>query len=101
MRHFENSCRYLLIVALGMFPLIAGGAGQPSDWINAPRPKFPKEALKKGSEGSVKLQVVLDKDGHVVSSRVLRSSGDLALDAAAQTAVAKWRLNPAAVNLPT
>jgi TonB family protein len=97
MRIFENGYRYLLIVGLTMFPLIAGGARQPSDWISAPKPKFPKEALKKGAEGWVKLQVVLDKAGHVVSSRVLRSSGDPVLDATAQTGVAKWRMNPAAV----
>lgn len=82
------------LVVLGLAPVTAAHA---SDWISAPKPKFPKEALKNGAEGSVKLQLVLDKEGHVVSSRVLRSSGEPALDAAAQAAVTKWRMNPSAI----
>lgn len=80
-----------------MLPLIAGAADKSSDWISAPKPQFPVESLKKGSEGSVKLQLVLAKDGRVVSSHVLRTSGDPVLDTEAQAAVAKWQMKPAAI----
>jgi TonB family protein len=81
-----------LFIAL---PFFADGA--TSDWLSAPLPTFPTSALKKGSEGSVKLQVVLAKDGHVIRTRILRSSGDPALDAAAQRAVSNWRMKPSAI----
>ena len=68
-----------------------------SDWLSAPSPKFPSNALKAGSEGSVKLRAVLAKDGHVISTMVLRSSGDPILDTAAQQAVSRWKMKPSAV----
>ena len=81
-----------LFIAL---PFFADGA--TSDWLSAPLPTFPTSALKKGSEGSVKLHVVLAKDGHVIRTTILRSSGDPALDAAAQRAVSNWRMKPSAI----
>src|SRR5438477_11476111 len=66
--------------------------GAISDWLSAPKPKFPASALKNGSEGSVKLQVVLSKDGRVTETTVLRSSGDPVLDAAAQQGGSKWKM---------
>jgi TonB family protein len=93
---FSRLFRQLLF--FGLIPALVCDAGaKTSDWLSAPKPKFPTEALKKGSEGSVKLQLVVDKEGHVVSSRIARSSGDPALDAAAQAGVAKWRMNPSAI----
>jgi TonB family protein len=76
-------------------PICAASA--TSDWLSAPKPKFPGAALKKGSEGSVKLQVVLAKDGHVTGTTVLRSSGDPLLDTAAQEAVLKWKMKSSAI----
>jgi TonB family protein len=76
-------------------PICAASA--TSDWLSAPKPKFPSAALKKGSEGSVKLQVVLAKDGDVTGTTVLRSSGDPALDAAAQEAVLTWKMKSSAI----
>src|ERR1043166_1254374 len=97
MRIVRPQFRYLLFLGAVIFPVVGGAAPSRSDWLRAPKPEFPVEALKEGSEGSVKLQVVLAKDGHVVSSHVLRSSGDPKLDAAAQAAVAKWQMNPSAI----
>jgi TonB family protein len=96
----DNTLKRLFIVVVALLPLLSIAAPNASDWIRAPKPKFPKDALKKGSEGSVKLQVVLNNEGHVVSSRVLRSSGEPALDAAAQAGVAKWQLNPSMIRPP-
>jgi TonB family protein len=91
--------RCLHLVALLGFALSSDGraATAGSDWLSAPKPKFPAAALKHGSEGSVKLQVVLTQDGHVASTRVLRSSGDSVLDEAAQKSVAKWQMTPTAI----
>src|SRR5437868_6548353 len=97
MRIIRRLFSHLLIFALAVFPVVNSAASKSSDWLSAPKPKFPAEALKGGSEGSVKLQVVVNKDGHVVSSHVLRSSGDPVLDSAAQAAVAKWQMNPSAI----
>jgi TonB family protein len=71
--------------------------GATSDWLSAPKPTFPAGALKAGSEGSVKLQVVFAQDGHVRETTVLQSSGNSALDAAARQAVSKWRLKRSAI----
>ena len=87
----------IVSVAIAAAAAFAATTTNSSDWISAPKPEFPIDALKKFSEGSVKLQVVLAKDGHVVSSRVLKSSGDPTLDAAAQAGVAKWQMKPSAI----
>jgi TonB family protein len=72
-------------------------ADATSDWLSAPKPTFPAGALKAGSEGSVKLQVVLTQDGHVNQTTVLQSSGSSALDTAARQAVSKWMLKRSAI----
>jgi TonB family protein len=71
--------------------------GATSDWISAPKPKFPQSALKNGSEGAVILRMVIKKDGAVAAAKVVKSSGDRDLDVTAQRAVLKWRLNPRAI----
>ena len=91
------SLRLLVGVAALIIALTFCADGATSDWLSAPMPKFPTSALKKGSEGSVKLQVVLAKDGRVTGTAVLRSSGDPVLDAAAQQAISKWRMKPSAI----
>jgi TonB family protein len=68
-----------------------------SDWLSAPKPKFPARALQKGSEGSVKLRIVLAKDGSLTSATVLKSSGDSVLDQTAQNTVMKWKMKPSAI----
>src|SRR5947209_9214016 len=68
-----------------------------SDWLSAPKPKFPSSALKNGSEGSVRLRIVLAKDGTVVRATVLKSSGDRVLDETAQKGILKWRMKPTAL----
>ena len=89
--------RSLLGMAALLFCLPVRGDAATSDWLSAPKPKFPSSALKAGSEGSVKLRAVLAKDGHVTSTIILRSSGDPILDTAAQQAVSRWRMKPSAI----
>jgi len=68
-----------------------------SVWQYSPKPKFPTDALKKGSEGSVTLRIVIAKDGSVAGARIAKSSGDSALDEVARTKVLKWRMNPSSI----
>ena len=91
------SPRLLAAVAALFTALPFFADGGTSDWLSAPMPTFPTSALKKGSEGSAKLQIVLAQDGHVIKTTILRSSGDPALDAAAQRAVSHWRMKPSAI----
>ena len=68
-----------------------------SDWLSSPKPKFPTTSLQKGSEGFVKLRIVLAKDGSVTKVTVLKSSGDSVLDETARSAVTKWKMKPNAI----
>jgi TonB family protein len=82
------------------FAIAAGVATLPasaSDWAAEPKPKFPRQALTKGSEGAVRLRVLLNQNGTVNSSTVTKSSGDVDLDKAAQRGVLKWKLKPTAL----
>src|SRR5437660_5312957 len=84
----------LLVVAMSLPPSIEAAA---SDWLSSPKPKFPTTSLQKGSEGFVKLRIVLAKDGSVTSAKVLKSSGDSTLDETTRSAVLKWRMKPSAI----
>jgi TonB family protein len=73
--------------------------GLTQDWDEPParlkfeRPKYPESASKKGIEGTVILEVVIDARGRVAQTRVLQSIS--ALDAAAVKCVKKWSFRPA------
>ncbi|MGH8101069.1 MAG: energy transducer TonB [Chthoniobacterales bacterium] len=71
--------------------------GEGSDWQKSPRPKFPDSALQKFSEGLVKLRAIIAQDGSVREVILVKSSGDPALDEAAQKAISKWRMEPTAI----
>jgi len=68
-----------------------------SDWLSAPKPNFPPSALKSGTEGSVKLHIVLTAEGNVKRATVVRSSGSKVLDESAREALLMWKMKPAAV----
>ena len=57
--------------------------------IHCPVPEAPRVTELRG--GSVTLELQIDLDGSVSSSRVISSSGHSAWSTAAQAAVAKWR----------
>jgi len=56
-----------------------------------PSPEYPAEALAKGREGLVKVQITIDLKGSVLKAAVVQSSNDSSLDRAAIRAVRKWR----------
>jgi TonB family protein len=67
-------------------------AGQCEPRIVSAQTHFPKDAQDRGQGGTVRVQVVLDKEGHVTQSQVTQSSGSRALDRAAQASVSQdWR----------
>jgi protein TonB len=60
-----------------------------------PPPRYPRLAEKRGYEGTVVLEVLVDQRGKVGDLRVLSSSGYNVLDRAALAAVKDWSFEPA------
>jgi len=61
-------------------------------------PRYPRRARKKGLQGTVMLEVLVDETGQVKNLRLLRSSGHAILDKAAAASVKKWRFAPGVIN---
>jgi protein TonB len=59
-------------------------------------PVYPVAAQVEGVEGTVRLLVTVTREGTVGAVKVVGSSGDSRLDAAAVAAVKQWRYHPAA-----
>jgi TonB family protein len=64
--------------------------------IHQVKPIYPNAALEAGIQGSVVLQVLVDKDGAVRDVRLI--SGSPALAPAAIDAVKRWQYRPSYVN---
>jgi TonB family protein len=65
----------------------------PEKLVTKIQPDYPAEARDHGIEGTVKLQIIVRKDGSVTVQNVL--PGDPALSPAAIEAVRQWRYQPA------
>jgi len=61
--------------------------------INPP-PEYPMIARKRGCQGNVVLEVLIDKQGKVIDLRVFSSSGYSILDKTAKASVKKWLFEP-------
>ncbi len=59
-----------------------------------PPPAYPRVARRRGSEGTVLLEVLVTEEGRVGVLRVAESSGHTSLDKAALRAVEAWRFRP-------
>lgn len=59
-----------------------------------PPPLYPILARKKGYQGTVVLDVFIDKNGRVADMKIFSSSGYSALDKAARATVADWLFEP-------
>lgn len=57
-------------------------------------PLYPSEAARRGEQGAVILSVQVTPDGRAGSVGIASSSGYVALDRAAQQAVARWHFRP-------
>ena len=97
----ENSTstvrKLLFVLGVCSMAYLNSAALEASDWLSAPQPKFPPSALRKGSEGVVKLRLQLAADGTVRNATILKSSRDSVLDETARVAVLKWKMKPSAV----
>ena len=63
-------------------------------------PEYPKDALKRGLGGEVRVRFTLDADGKVKSAAVVNSSPAEVFDRAALDAVRRWRFKPPATGNP-
>lgn len=61
------------------------------------RPAWPKESLERGEQGTVTLALLVEANGKVSASKVVKSSGFRALDAATLAAMAKCTYQPQVV----
>ena len=59
------------------------------------RPNYPEASRRRGEQGVVRVELLVDPNGRVVDVRLLESSGFSALDAEAVQTVRDWRFRPA------
>lgn len=59
-----------------------------------PPPRYPIEALRAGHQGTVEVEVHINRDGSVRSAQVTQSSGFTELDKAAVESAYHWTLDP-------
>ena len=66
------------------------------EYLQAPPPAYPRDALRDGIQGTVLLQVLVDVDGRPLDVQVQHSSGNRQLDNAARRQVLeRWTFRPA------
>ena len=78
-------------------PNVSGNNSAPVP-ISRPAPSYPREALRRGVGGTVRVQVTVAVDGSVDRMEVAQTSGNRYLDRAAMEAVRRWRFSPAMRN---
>ncbi len=66
-----------------------------ADYLRNPPPKYPISAKRRGVEGSVLLNVIVNAEGLASEVSIKKSSGYSELDEAALNAVSNWRFVPA------
>lgn len=67
-------------------------------YLENPQPAYPAVARRRGWEGTVVIQLMLDEDGQPHELQVYRSSGFAELDRSALESVRRWRFQPATRN---
>ena len=68
-----------------------GGAA----YLSNPKPAYPALARRMGLEGTVRLKVLISREGSALKIEIAQSSGHEILDKAATEAVKNWRFTPA------
>lgn len=63
-------------------------------YVVKPAPAYPASAREREEEGTVKVEVIVNEQGQVESTRVISSSGSPRLDRAAQNAAQKAQYHP-------
>jgi TonB family protein len=75
-------------------PSVHGTREAEPDYLANPRPQYPMLARKRGYQGVVVLNVLVDQTGMVADLNVGSSSGYTILDRAAFRSVKKWIFHP-------
>ena len=69
--------------------------------ISMPAPKFPADALRAGTSGSVLVEYTVGTDGTVTAARVVKATPARVFDREAVNAVRKWRFQPVSAPVTT
>jgi protein TonB len=77
-------------------PIIIRAGVTPPQLLNKVMPRYTESARRIRKEGSVFLEAIIDKSGHVSNVRVLKGLG-FGLDESAADAVSQWSYKPAEV----
>ena len=64
------------------------------DFASCAKPVYPKADMQAGHQGTVTVGFLVDASGRVKDSKITRSSGFMALDQAAQSALGKCSFHP-------
>ena len=67
-------------------------------YASNPPPKYPESARRAQQEGVVILLVTVDREGSPIHVHISETSGSIALDEAAVSAVEEWSFRPGMVN---
>lgn len=82
-----------------IFPEVPEGSITPSSggaaYLSNPKPAYPALAKRMGLEGTVRLKVLISREGSALKIEIAQSSGHEILDKAAIEAVRNWRFTPA------
>ena len=68
---------------------------EPDSRFRNQPPPYPADAARIGAEGTVQLMISVSAQGVPMGVRIVQSSGNQSLDAAARRAVQLWRFRPA------
>jgi protein TonB len=66
-----------------------------ADYLNNPKPSYPRVSKRMGEQGEVRLKVQVGATGDVLMVELVKSSGFERLDEAALAAVKNWKFKPA------
>lgn len=67
----------------------------PPTAIKRVTPEYPELAAAAGATGTVLVEIIVDKNGRVISARVIKSDTIKSLEEAARKAAMNWLFNPA------
>lgn len=68
-----------------------------ADFSSCAKPVWPAESLKNGNQGAVTLSFLINANGNVKDSAIIKSSGFAPLDEAARVGISKCKFKPATV----
>lgn len=77
-------------------PIQVGGGVQSAKLVFGPRPAYPHTALITRTQGTVRIQAIIGRDGSISNLQVI--SGHPLLIEAARQAVQQWRYQPTLLN---